>query len=187
MNKKTILIGLAGKAGSGKSHAAEVLWDTIEAIDIPFAARVKDTVSAMFGIDRLKLEEREFKETVLDLWGITPRQMLQDVGQGMKQVFGPSIWVNLWLHTAREVLGHMNVVASDVRFEQEADTIRSLGGFIIHIERPDAPGTNGNLNDVSERGIAFKPGDFHLLNAGTLEDFEENITHIVDLIYDQRV
>ena len=33
MNKKQILIGISGKAGSGKSHAADLLWRHINAID----------------------------------------------------------------------------------------------------------------------------------------------------------
>lgn len=186
MNKKVILIGISGKADCGKSHAADLLWRHINAIDIPFAARVKDTVSSMFGIDRLKLEDRVFKETVLEPWGIPPRKMLQDVGQAMKREFGDDIWVKLWYQSAKEVLGCMNVVASDVRFEQEAAKIRALGGHIIHIERPDAQAAKGNSDDVSERGIQVGPQDFTLLNDGSVHDFEVNVLSVLDLIYDQR-
>ena len=177
--KKNKLIGLAGRAGSGKSTIAAELWDEYRFFETSFAGRVKDVVATMFGWDRLDLEDRTFKETVDPKFGITPRTALQKVGQGMKQQFGDDIWVTLWRQVYDELAGSHDVVVSDVRFENEAAEVRRLGGTIVHVLRDDLPQVNGVLNDETERGIEPLFEDEVLDNNSSLEGLYRGVSGLM--------
>ena len=184
--KRRYLIGLYGKAGSGKTTVADMLWDKYGVFETAFADRLKDTVAAMFGWDRLKLENRDFKETVDPRYGVSPRQALQRAGQSAKVQFGPYIWVNFWRQVYNELKDAHDVVVSDVRFDgepdgtqpDEAQYIRDLGGVIIHIRRDNLDQV-GDKGEVSEKGIVVKEGDFVIDNNGTLEELEASVVGIL--------
>ncbi|MFL1526203.1 deoxynucleotide monophosphate kinase [Pseudomonas sp. O230] len=65
--------------------------------------------------------------------------------------------------------GKSLIIIKDIRFENEADYIRQLGGEIWHIIRPSAEAVNPH---PSESGIAIKEGDLTIYNIGTLDEYE---------------
>lgn len=184
--KRHYLIGLHGLAGSGKNTVANIMWDKCGVFETAFADRLKDVVATMFGWDRLKLEDRDFKEAVDPKFGVSPRQALQRVGQTMKGQFGRYIWVDFWHQVYNELKDAHDVVVSDVRFDgepngtqpDEAQYIRDLGGVIIHIRRDNLDQV-GDKGEVSEKGILVKEGDFVIDNNGTLEELEASVVGIL--------
>jgi hypothetical protein len=64
--------------------------------------------------------------------------------------------------------GKSLIIIKDIRFENEAEYIRNLGGEVWHIIRPNA----GVINDhSSETGIAIREGEVVIYNEGTLDQY----------------
>ena len=61
------------------------------------------------------------------------------------------------------------MVVCDVRYDNEAEWVRNLGGLVIHVERPDASAVNPHS---SESGVTKLPGDMTIVNTGTLGDLQ---------------
>lgn len=92
----------------------------------------------------------------------TPRQIMQLWGTEYRRAGNADYWAN----HVRDHIGYLmderlerNFVVTDVRFANEAEVIRSMGGQIWQIKRPGidshttAEGTHVSAND----GSAFKP------------------------------
>lgn len=64
------------------------------------------------------------------------------------------------------------IIIKDIRFENEADYLRRHKGVICHITRSDSPKVNSHS---SELGVLFKPGDYKILNNGSLSELNEAV------------
>lgn len=180
--REKILIGLTGKSGSGKSTAADYLWSTAGFLEMAFADRLKEATSVLFGWDRLALDDQEYKAEVCPVWGITRREGLQKLGtEAVRGVFGDDFWIKAWRQVYDQVQGIDNVVVSDVRFFNEADTIRAMGGVIVHIVRPGVE-TVGVPDHVSESGVEVMPDDYVIMNDGSVEQLYEQLDGLLEYL-----
>ena len=133
-----MIIGICGLIGSGKGTVADILVEQHNYEKLSFADKLKDGVSSVFGWDRQMLEEDKFwtEETGET---VTPRLILQLFGTDcMRNGFYDGIWVSL----VKQYLlkdTKQNYVIPDVRFENEAKMIRSLGGRICQVRRGPDP------------------------------------------------
>ena len=79
-----------------------------------------------------RLGVKEFPSDILN--GLTPRYAMQTIGTDWgRKMIGDSLWVNAW----RNTLPKGNIVVDDVRFENEADAVRELGGLVVRLTRRD--------------------------------------------------
>ncbi len=173
------LIGIAGKAGSGKDTVADYLWESHEFTKIAFADPLRRATEVIFGLDAHYLTDRLLKEQEVPYWGSAPRRILQDIGHGLKALFGDDLWLKRWNLSYQMLEQSDHVVVPDVRFDLEADAIRHLGGAIIHLERPGAGLTGEAGQHPSEAGVTRKPGDFFLVNDSTIADLHLNIEGVL--------
>lgn len=170
------IIGFAGPKGGGKSVGTEILTNILVAENelvavAAFADAVKAAVAQAFCWDVADLEKQTFKESIDPVLGITPRQALKIFGQGMKAA-NPDIWIRVMENTLSSAR-HSIAIISDVRFENEADWIRSRGGVIFHIDSVDVARVVG---DETEAGIAPKDRDQVVINDGqSIEDYAKSI------------
>ncbi|CAB4136033.1 hypothetical protein UFOVP298_9 [uncultured Caudovirales phage] len=148
-------IGLIGLAGSGKDTAAKALKE-LYFQRVAFADRVKD-IAFDFGWNGLK-DERG-------------RKLLQDLGMAGR-AYKPSIWID-YVH--EETVGFGNHVFTDVRFQNEADYIRGLGGIIVRIVRPGIIAQN-HESELKQSEIA---ADIEVVNDGTIEDLHNKIRDLI--------
>ena len=148
-------IGLIGLAGSGKDTAADALRNMYFQ-RVAFADQVKN-LAFDFGWNGLK-DERG-------------RKLLQDLGMAGR-AYKESIWVD-YVH--EETLGFGNHVFTDVRFQNEADYIRDLGGIIVRIVRPGIIAQN-HESELKQSEIA---ADIEIVNEGTIEDLHNKIRNII--------
>ena len=143
-----MIIGICGLIGSGKGTVGDILVEQ-GFTKVSFADKLKDGVATIFGWNRAMLEgdtdeSRQWREQPDDFWtqetgrNITPRIVLQEFGtECMRDGFDDSIWVSLLKKQMLDNPG--DYVIPDVRFRNEQDMIRELGGEIWRVQRGDVP------------------------------------------------
>ena len=143
-----MIIGICGLIGSGKGTVADVLVDQ-GFTKVSFADKLKDGVSTIFGWNRAMLEgdtdeSRQWREQRDDFWSaetemeVTPRLVLQLFGTDcLRNGFHDGVWVSLLKKHMLDNPG--NYVIPDVRFRNEQNMIRELGGEIWRVQRGDIP------------------------------------------------
>ena len=184
---KPLLIGLTGRARSGKSTAAEHLVGTYMLEHYAFADPLRDGLMTMFNLDPTDFEG-DRKEQPLAWLERSPRQLMQSMGtEWARNTVHPDVWVKLAeqnLDYMTKALGAViGFVVSDVRFENEADLIRRRGGTIIHICRADAQAVNPH---VSEAGVAGNKDDLLMFNNGTVEEFLRSLDEVFLMIRERQ-
>ena len=88
----------------------------------------------------------------------SPRQIMQRWGTDYRrQHAGEHYWTRTLTHRVHtQQQGHQwRHVVSDVRFQNEADAIRALGGVIWQVKRPGLQAGTGHVSDVD--GSQFQP------------------------------
>lgn len=157
--KKPFVIGVTGKARSGKDTLSEHLYTRLgfDCNRAAFADPVKDMLRAI-GIDDIE----GYKEEVHPLLGVTSRKMMQTLGtEWGREAIGGDTWINL---TKEKGKGKKFLVISDVRFENEANFVRE-NGILLHVTG------RGGIKGFhkSESGVKFQLGDFRIDNGYDIE------------------
>lgn len=143
------VIGLSGRKRAGKSTVADFLHGYTR---ISFASPLKRMAFAM-GVTQ---EEAENKEGVIERFGCSPRHIWQTLGTDWgRDMIHRDIWVRIAKFEAEKLLAlGYNVVFDDVRFDNEAEMILSLGGVVWQVHRPGSGTPEGRDSHVSEKGIS---------------------------------
>lgn len=187
------LIGLHGKAGSGKDTVSDFLIGTYKDMyPESFAGPLKKGLAEIFGIPFECFENRELKETSDPYWNRTPRYLTQFFGtEVMRTNFGADFWIKrLALRLNADSDTHPEwgaydsndtVVISDVRFQNEYDWVIANQGIIIHLTREGADGTVGIANHPSEQDINLhnKERTYVCENNGTIIELKRKIANII--------
>ena len=175
-----ILIGITGPAQSGKSTLAGEFRRLVEFrgqkyAEKPFAGPLKRMLASI-GVDTSDLS-KNVPVAFLD-GSVTPRILMQTLGTE----WGRSLLPNLWLHVWRHELDTEAAVTAvpDVRFDNEAELIRSLGGTIIHVHRKPTADMLAVPAHASEAGIARVKGDIIFRNDRGIEKMASLAAQILD-------
>ncbi len=167
------LIGLAGPARSGKDTAGNYLSTELDLETYALASPIKERINDMFGWDE-RHADGELKEVDDPKWGFSPRKAYQLFGTE----FGRALRDDMWTHMAHVKAKEAgSIIVTDVRFENEAEWIRSNEGVIVHIRRDNVVGAV--CGHASEAGISKSTGDFHIVNNGTLSEFMAELDDII--------
>ena len=144
-NEPNLLLGVNGEIGCGKSTVVDYLSSKHGFTEYMFAQPLKEVAVCLgfepkqvFGTQEEKLEVNEF-------WEITGRQFLQVFGSEVCRDYVPKVlpqmklngltmWVRLFEKFKQEH-ANVNLAVSDVRFEDESNTIKKYGGIVIRIVR----------------------------------------------------
>lgn len=169
-----MLIGLCGRAGSGKTEAAKIIQDRYGYQRIRFAAPLKNMLKAL-GLTHEEVDGRMKEAPCKLLGGRTPRWAMQALGtEWGRELIDDDIWVRAWKNNLTDP---DSTVADDVRYWNEAKAIRDLGGRVIKIVR------YGIMADI-EVDHPSETLDFDVdavvLNNGDLEDLARNISKAVE-------
>lgn len=143
----TKLVGIYGYARSGKDTIGEHLTKNFKYRRYAFADPLKEAASIAFGIPLDHFYNPEYKETINEFWGFSPRYIAQVFGtECMRQQFRDDFWIKRaegsWLACQNENT-HVGMVVTDVRFDNELKWIKSEGGILIKITRPGVEGVVG--------------------------------------------
>jgi hypothetical protein len=168
---------ILGRAGHGKTTAANYLKATYGAQVVSLAAPLKRVAQTVMGFSHEQLYGSQEAKEAIDLrYGMSPRQFLQKLGtDGLRQEFGLDIHVNNLLRQleaeTRALPPYNNkvFVVDDVRFSDEATALSRLGqghGAVIKIVCTDAPRAGAPRTDAqateehsSESSIDLVPED----------------------------
>lgn len=175
-----LIIGLCGKAGSGKGEVSKILQKHFKTCVIPFAKPLKQ-LAKQFGWDGNKDEKG--------------RKFLQMLGTEIGRAYNPNYWVDRWIEETTTALAETEtgfglgrfekiydiIVADDCRFDNEAECIRKMDGYIIQIIGR-AYNLGNNSNHASERGISPEFITHTIDNSTTLEDLEGDILRLINFI-----
>lgn len=174
------IVGLIGEAGTGKNFVAEQVFASYGFFPWAFAWPLKMQV--------IGREQASYYETMVSK---PPeiRTLLQLEGtENGRGVYGDNLWVNTtlaWLETLSDAWDIQDFVITDVRFANEAQLIRDLGGKVYRISAPDRSAASG-LNatqraHASETELNTIEPDAVIINDinTSLEDLH---TQVVDLL-----
>lgn len=159
------IVGFTGKAGSGKDTLADYLVESRHYIKVSFAGPLKSML-AQVGFPEPK--DRATKELPIAGFSFTWRDAAQKLGTEWGRALDPDIWVKIMEGLLQRLSDDARVVFSDVRFDNEAEMIRRLGGKVVHVTGRAAD-LGANAGHSSEAGVRWADGDVALDNSGSLE------------------
>lgn len=178
---KPVVLLISGKAGTGKSTAAQYLHSlSPKSVIYHFAEGVKFTARQSFGWDGVKDEKG--------------RILLQQVGQ-TGRAYNPTIWID---QCAQRIVTFQNdayfsgglSLVDDFRFKNEVARLKEYKQWLVmtlHLNAPDREILKGTpaYNEISETELDdWKPKDydFYIDNSGTQEQLEAALREVVDKI-----
>jgi hypothetical protein len=173
------LIGFTGFAGSGKTTCAKLLEEQ-GFIRLRFASSLKSMLAAVgFTPEQL---DGDAKNTPLPTWcNHTPRYIMQTLGtEWGRKLIGEDLWANLFIAKAKKLLSKgQKVVVDDVRFLNEANAIRELGGTIHRIIRiSNFAGCAGD--HPTEQEQLFIPVDSYIRNDAGIDELRSQLDRITN-------
>jgi hypothetical protein len=170
-----MIIGLTGYAGSGKTTAAKHLAEAHGFLQVKFAGPLKAMVRCL-GLGDAEIEGNLKESPSAILGGRTPRHAMQTLGSEWgRDLIHPNLWVNAAMAVVDDVLDHGGrVVIDDLRFQNEAEAIKSRGGIIIRIERPGVGPVNGHESESNPI-----PHDWAIQNTVGVNHLRLSINHIL--------
>jgi chaperonin cofactor prefoldin len=182
------LIGITGFKRSGKDTAGEYFINK-GYIKYAFAGPLKKACKEIFMFSDEQTEGDD-KEKHDNIWNISAIQLFQRFGteifrerlsdfypemENIKENFWTyrfKIWYQEQLEKNKDVL----IVVTDVRFDNEVDIIKELGGIIIKVERNQVT----NLDEhKSETSIGKIKHDYLVKNDSDIEKYYEKLAKIV--------
>ena len=170
--KKALLVGLVGRAGSGKDTACCLMREVLrgkEVVRVAFGDEVKKELADNTGVpfDTIVAKKKYFRKK-LQYWGTEYRRSQDE---------------NYWINKIKKEVDFLMevsdvVVVTDVRFLNEADFVKERGGIIIKITSPE----NRLLKSahLSEMGQESITPDWLLPNMGELSDMAQGLQFIMN-------
>lgn len=106
------------------------------------------------------------------------RRTLQELGMAIR-----AIDEEFWLRTALKRVQEVNeagksAVITDVRFPNEADSLRRAGFHLLHIDRPDVP----QLTHASEGALTSDDAHVTIENSRSVPEFLADVERVADLL-----
>lgn len=200
-----MIIGISGRAGSGKDTAADFLVREYGFVKVSLADELKRICKRVFAFSEEQLWGPSEKRNEPDARyaGLTPRRALQTLGTEWGRACYENVWVEYTLRMAAELLkdreleydartgsgylpfsnnNYKGVVIPDVRFKNEIDGLRKGGAKLVRVKRPGAglTGAAGEHSSETEQDeVPDSTFDFVLENDGSLEDLQKKILGIL--------
>lgn len=164
---RTKIIGLSGRKRSGKDTVAKMLSEHPEfggkTSRIGFADALKAELSDATGFPVEFIEQFKDKFRLgLQWWGTELR----------RDLCGENYWIDKYRQAVAQD-GSPFILTPDVRFKNEYDAIKSLGGIVVRVTRPEL--TSDDLHP-SETSLDNENFDWTIVNSGTLSDLRAKVS-----------
>jgi len=164
-----MIIGLTGYAQSGKDTLAGMLIGLHKYENRAFADPIR---KLLYDMNPIVKGEDYTVQGVVDGYGWDfaktafpeVRSLLQTLGVGARKLFGDDFWVSQGLSG---LTPGDRVVITDVRFPNEADAIKDLGGQIWRVKRLGVGAVNSHVSETAMDGYKV---DQIFINNGSVDD-----------------
>jgi hypothetical protein len=185
-----MIIGLTGYKGSGKSTVAKYIADEYGFKRVNFKDGLVQEMKEKFptlleeiaySVSMLQQYETGIGEslTVSDMFELKPplmRKLMQEYGTEVRRADNMNYWVDEW----KESVGTANIVTDDVRFQNEYDAVKELGGIIIRVVREDI--TSGGSHQSETEQESFE-ADFTIVGEpGSHDAIYKQIDSVIETI-----
>lgn len=167
------LIGISGRKRSGKDTVGKYLAEHHQFSLDSFARPLKESIRIIYGWTH-EHTDGDLKEVVCPYWNVTPRTVMQRMGTEMGRQLDQDLWRKSLERRLMKLMEQdeenipVGVAITDVRFPNEADGIRALGGEVWRVVRPSlGPQTDFH---PSETGLDRYNFDREIVNDGSLDD-----------------
>lgn len=197
-----MIIGVGGKARSGKDTLAEFIREEFERkhnrkfYEAAFAFELKNMCKFQFGLDNDQLwgDKKEFVDKrfprpewkhldrgTMTHW--TPREIMQEFG-----AFYRKIDHDFWVKGLKKFLdyealkGHEDFIVTDVRHINEAGFIKSEKGFLIRVNRALEDEIHGADHTSETELDGYNDFDMFVDNNGDLADLKVASYNIVNAV-----
>lgn len=143
------LIGLIGRARSGKDTVAGYLCRRHMFTQVAFADPVKEMLEVAFGNVNFREGDRE---APLPWLGKSPRQLMQTLGTGWgRDMIHQDLWTLITEQKVLQAIEHThNLVVSDVRYYNEADMVLKHGGELWFVSRNTSEQVNPHSSETAD-------------------------------------
>jgi Phosphomevalonate kinase len=161
-----MIIGLSGKKRAGKDTVAEIMRCIFKdkSIRLAFADELKHEVARACNVTVAEIEfNKAMFRPVLQWWG----------SEFKRDKFGDDYWINIMSKKIAYLSDRFNpIIISDVRFKNEFDMVKSLGGVMIRVERPALPVVD---NHISETALDNETFDIVVTNDSSIDNLVETL------------
>ena len=163
----SIRIAFVGKAGRGKTTAADHLIKERGFVRVSFAAKLKEIAKDLW--------PKEFES------GVKPRKLLQDFGTKVREI-DDTTWVD---YAMRQVQANpnLNYVVDDLRYLNEARALKRNHFVIVRIQGPSRiampPGTEKHASEVEQDEIE---ADYTVANDNGIDAFNAKVDKLLEKI-----
>ncbi len=173
------ILAFTGVMGSGKSTAIKILttYSSDRVYLVKFAAPLYDIQEYIY--------ERVSSVITRDQSFIKDRKLLQWIGTEWGRSLDSQLWTKIWaaeVEDAQKKYPNALIVCDDVRFNNEAELVQSMGGKVIHIvgdtDRRNVAGS-GLSSHSSESGVSDHLVSATIMNKGTIQDLKNTLIKVL--------
>jgi hypothetical protein len=178
---RKMIIGLSGWARAGKDTVADHLVDSFGFVKLSFATPMREALVRLNPMIRVAGYPTELASAVRlmgweNLKSESPdvRGLMQRLGTEVgREMFGDDFWVKAAINAIPE---GANVVFSDVRYPNEANAVRALGGKVWRVYRDGIGPANGHTSENALGDYSFDAG---VENFDTLEELHKTVDNLI--------
>ena len=166
------LIGIVGRAGAGKTTAAEYLVKRYGFTRLSYAAPIKNIAKHYFGVTQEEITNK----------GHDARRILQSLGELLIGI-DPDWLIKCMIGSILDTDG--DIVIDDIRRENEAELLRMNGGTIVRLVCQGAPEilTDEQKAHTTEKGSDNIQEDIAITEAyGNLEGLRHHMDNLAAFI-----
>ena len=177
------VVGFGCTAQAGKDTAVNYLEKKYPGKfkRVAFADELKKVAMFIFNLSWDQcFGSQEIKETIDLRYGKSPRQLLQELGEKMREIF-PDIWIiKVFSETIPQLEkeGYEYFGISDVRYPNEANWVHKYNGTVVRVSREGSGATVG-AGHSSETAMNNFVCDVDISNNGTYEEYFQKLDELM--------
>lgn len=177
-----LIIAIAGAQGAGRKTIGKLLKHRHGFATAAFAQPVHDAINSLYGVswaDLLFNTDRPIE----GLLGKSPRQLADSLADHARSQSASDILIRRLVERtmARGEWGQQDLVITDLTLASEIHWLRIVGGHIWWTRRPGAAGPSEAIEKLALE--YWGPGDTAIINDGSIEALELQVTTAVERIW----